>query len=152
MNELDRGTMSATNPSRPSWQRGGTMLAVLAFAAVGIGACSSSASAVPSIAVPSIAVPSDILPGASGSPVAGCVDATTMAVIDQVRAPGADVPALLASNKDALIAGLTTLQPADAATTRWRDTLLKALQDGDMTTAATQVDALVSGGVSLSAC
>lgn len=147
MNELDRGTMSATNPSRPSWQRAGTMLAVLAFAAVGIGACSSSAST-----VPSIAVPSDILPGASGSPVAGCVDTTTMAVIDQVRAPGADVPALLASNKDALIAGLTTLQPADAATTTWRDTLLKALQDGDMTTAATQVDALVSGGVSLSAC
>ena len=55
-----------------------------------------------------------------------------MEVIDQLRAPGADVPALLAANKDALITGLEDLESADPATMAWRDALVTALTNGDM--------------------
>jgi hypothetical protein len=75
-----------------------------------------------------------------------------MAVIDQLTAADADVPALLTANKDVLIAGLNTLQPADEATTTWRDELVDALENGDMDSAALQIDALASGGVTLTAC
>ena len=56
-----------------------------------------------------------------------------MAIIDQLRAPGADVPALLAANKAALTTGLADLESADPAVTEWRDALLSALAAGDMT-------------------
>jgi hypothetical protein len=75
-----------------------------------------------------------------------------MAVIDQLTAADADVPAILAADKDVLIAGLHTLQPADEATTTWRDELVDALENGDMDSAALQIDALASGGVTLTAC
>jgi hypothetical protein len=75
-----------------------------------------------------------------------------MAVIDQLTAAGADVTAVLAANKDVLIAGLDTLQPADEATTAWRHELVDALENGDMDSAALQIDTLASGGVTLTAC
>ena len=125
-------------------RRAGVFLLLAVVAAFGVGACSAGASALPSVTVPTL--------DANATPVAACVDAATKAVIDQLTAPDADVPALLADNTDLLIAGLNTLQPADAATTTWRDELVGALQSGDLVTAAEKVDELASGGVTLAAC
>ena len=140
---------STTTAGRGSRHRARIVLILFAFAAVGLGACSPGSSAAPSLNVPSNLLPTT---NPSGSAMAACVDAATMAVIDQLKAPGADVPSILTANKDALIAGLNSLQPADAATTTWRDALVKALQDGDAAAAKTQVDALASGGITLTAC
>lgn len=87
---------------------------------------------------------------ASGT--AACIDAPTMAIIDQLRAPGADVPALLVANEDALVTGLGDLESADPAVTEWRDALLTALTSDDMTAAAAQVALLASNEVALTPC
>ncbi len=137
--------VSAPQPRR----RAGLLLLVLAFAAVGLGACQAGASTLPSVSLPTVVVPTT---NPSGSPIAACVNAPTMAVLTQLKAPGADITGLLTSNKDALIAGLSSLQPADEATKTWREALVKALQDGDMTTASAKMNELVSGGVTLTAC
>jgi hypothetical protein len=75
-----------------------------------------------------------------------------MAIIDQLRAAGANVPALLAANKDALIAGLGRLQSSDPTTTAWRDALVGALQSGNMTAAAAEVAKLANGQVTITPC
>jgi hypothetical protein len=126
------------------------LIGVVALAAAGIGACSGvSTSALPTL--PSVAIPT--LPAVSGgSPLAACVDSATFAVIQQLKAPGADIPGILTTNKDVLISGLQKFQPADAATTTWRDALVAALQSGDMSAAATQVALLTSSQVSLRTC
>lgn len=143
--------LDSTPPRRGgrSAHRGRLLALLLAASALGLGGCAAAASA-----IPSVEVPSNVLPTANGSasPVAACVDPATMAVITQLKAPGADITSLLTTNKDALITGLNTLQPADAATTAWRDALVKALQDGDMATASAKIGELTSGGVTLSAC
>jgi hypothetical protein len=87
---------------------------------------------------------------ASGT--AACIDAPTMAIIDQLRAPGADVPALLAANEDALVAGLDDLESADPAVNEWRDALLTALTSDDMTAAAAQIALLAANQVALTPC
>jgi len=75
-----------------------------------------------------------------------------MAIIDQLREPGADVRTILATNKDALIEGLADLESADRKTTDWRDALLTALSDGDMAGAAAQVAVLVAGDLTITPC
>lgn len=125
-------------------RRAAALLLLVAVSAFGLGACQGAASLVPSVNVPTL--------DPNATPVAGCVDAGTMAVLDQLTAADADVPAILSANKDILIAGLNTLQPADEATTTWRDELVDALENGDMDAAALQVEALASGGVTLTAC
>jgi hypothetical protein len=119
--------------------------------ACSMAACSprATASSVPdlsSVAIPTF--PPDDL--ASGS--AACIDADTMAIIDQLRAPGADVPALLAANKDALVSGLADLESSDPKVLEWRDALLSALTSNDMTAAATQIAVLAANQVSLTPC
>jgi hypothetical protein len=120
--------------------------------AVSMAACgpSGSASTLPgdlsTMAIPTF--PPDDL--ASGT--AACIDTATMAIIDQLRAPGADVPTLLAANKDKLTSGLADLESSDPAVTEWRDKLLQALSDGDMTTAAGQIAALAANQVQLTPC
>jgi hypothetical protein len=128
------------------------LIGVVAFAAAGIGACSAvSTSSLPSIAVPSITIPS--LPAVTGgSPLTACVDSATFGVIQQLKAPGADVQGLLTTNKDVLVNGLQRFQPADPATVAWRDALVAALQSGDMTAAATQVALVTNSQVSLTSC
>jgi hypothetical protein len=117
------------------------------FAACGPGATASGLPAdLSSMEIPTF--PPDDL--ASGT--AACIDAPTMAIIDQLRAPGADVPALLAANKDALLSGLADLESSDPAVEAWRDALLTALSDDDMTAAAAQVAALAADQVSLTPC
>ena len=91
-------------------------------------------------------------PDDMASGTAACIDAPTMAIIDQLRAPGADVPALLAANKAALETGLADLESADPAVNEWRDALLSALAGNDMTAAAAQIAALAANQVALTPC
>jgi hypothetical protein len=86
------------------------------------------------------------------SGVAACIDPATMAIIDQLRAPNADVEAILAANEDALVAGLAELESADPRTTAWRDALLTALAADDMAGAAAQVAVLVAGDLTITPC
>ena len=119
--------------------------------AISMAACApgTTASTIPDLSSAEIPTfPPDDL--ASGT--AACVDAATMAIIDQLRAPGADVPALLAANKDALVAGLGELESADAAVNEWRDALLSALASDDMTAAAAQIALLAANQVALTPC
>jgi hypothetical protein len=130
--------------------RGATIAGLLAVAAIGLGACSTPAgSSIPSIALPSVTIPT--LPPA-GSPIAACVDSATFAVFQQLQASGADIPGILTANKTTLVSGLQSFQPADAATMAWRDTLLAAVQAGDAAVVTTQVAALASSQVKLTAC
>jgi len=123
----------------------GTALAV-SVAACGPSATASSVPDLSSMAIPTF--PPDDL--ASGT--AACVDAPTMAIIDQLRAPGADVPGLLAANKAALTTGLGNLESSDPAVMDWRDALLSALASNDMTTAAAQIAVLAANEVELTPC
>jgi hypothetical protein len=120
--------------------------------ALSLAACGprATASAIPedlaSMTIPTF--PPDDL--ASGT--AACIDAPTMAIVNQLRAPGADVPGLLAANKDALETGLSDLESSDPAVEEWRDALLSALASGDMTMAAAQIAALAADQVTLTPC
>ena len=100
--------------------------------------------------IPSISVPT--LPPDAMSALPSCVDATTMAVIDQLRAAGADVPTLLEANDDALIAGLNDLELSDATVTAWRDALVEALEAGDFNAAAVEIARLANNEVTIRPC
>jgi hypothetical protein len=123
----------------------------LSLAACAGGTTGTNAPTVPgnlaSMEIPTMP-PDDMASALAGA----CVDAATMAIIDQLRAPGADVPALLAANKDALVSGLGDLQSADPAVREWRDALVSALAADDMTAAAAQVAVLASNQVALTPC
>jgi hypothetical protein len=126
------------------------LIGILGLAGLGIGGCSAAASAIPSTLSNATLLPLPLPTG--GSPLAGCVDSATYGVIQQLKAPGADVTAILTANKTVLLTGLQQLHPADTATTTWRDALVAALNSGDMTAAATQVALLTSSQVSLVSC
>ena len=118
----------------------------LSLAACAGGTTASSVPDLPSMAIPTF--PPDDMASGTGA----CIDAPTMAIIDQLRAPGADVPALLAANKDALVTGLGDLESADPAVAEWRDALLSALTSDDLTAAATQIALVASNQVVLTPC
>jgi len=118
----------------------------LSLAACGAGGSASSIPTIPSDQIPSFP-PDDLASG-----VASCIDAPTMAIIDQLRAPGADVPGLLAANKDKLTTGLADLESSDPKVAEWRDALLSALASGDMTAAASQIALLAANQISLTPC
>jgi hypothetical protein len=125
-----------------------------------LAACSgggSLASSLPSFPDDLGGTPSDDFiptfpPDDLASGVAACIDPPTMAVIDQLRAPGADVEAILTANEDALVAGLGELESADPRTTEWRDALLTALTADDMARAAAQVAVLAAGNLTITPC
>jgi hypothetical protein len=125
-----------------------SILTLVAAAAFAFGACQAGASAVPTIPVAIPTFPPDDL--ASGT--AACIDEPTMAIIDQLRATGADVPAILAANKDALLSGLGDLESADPATMAWKTALTGALESGDADAAAAQVAVLASGDITITPC
>lgn len=136
-------------------RRGGlrAVPAIVVLAATAVAACNTGSSILPSVSLPSVAIPSiQASLSLTGSGLTGCVDAATFAILNQLQQQGANVPTLLQQNKPALIAGLQAFQPPDAATTTWRDQLVTALQANDMTTAATKVQMLTAGEVSLSSC
>jgi predicted small secreted protein len=138
-------------PPRRSRRRVAGLVAALAALALGLGACSTSGGAgiptdIASLELPTFP-PDDLATG-----TAACIDAPTMAIIDQLRATGADVPALLAANKAALMAGLEDLDSADPATVDWRDAFLTALDSGDLDAAAAQVAVLAAGDLTITPC
>lgn len=142
---------TATNP-----RSGGALRRfVLGLAAVGLAlsmaACGNTGTATNLPGGLASAIPT-MPPDDLASGTAACIDAPTMAIIDQLRAPGADVKALLTANKDKLTTGLAGLTSSDPTVTEWRDKLLQALADNDMTTAAAQVAALVANQVQLTPC
>ena len=153
----DSNETTRTKPARGAGHRVLLALAIGALA-LALAACSTGggtlASGVPDDlgGMPSGSFIPTFPPDDLASGALACIEPPTMAIIDQLRAPDADVPALLAQNKDALIAGLGDLESADPATTEWRDALLSALSAGDMTAAAAQVAVLVAGDLTITPC
>jgi hypothetical protein len=124
---------------RSSRTRAGTGVALLAAFALSLGACSGvSSSAVPTVP-----------PGGAAS---ACLDAPTLAILDQLKADGADVPTILAANKDALIAGLNQFQPTDSTVVTWRDALVAGIRSDNADVVAAQVALLASSKVTIPAC
>ena len=112
----------------------------LAFVLVACGG--SLPTSVPSVSIPTL--PAD--------GTAACVDAPTMAVLDQVRATASDAPTLLEANDDALIAGLGNLESTDSTVTAWRDALVEALEAGDFDAAGDEIARLANGEVTIRSC
>jgi hypothetical protein len=144
-------------PSRPASR---ILLAGLALgAALAIGACSGGATTTAGplastgtgeSSMPSAASSTGTDVGGAGT--AGCVDSSTLTIINELKAPGADVPTLLTQNKDQLMSGLGKLQSTDPTTAKWRDDLIAALQSGDMAAAQAQVELVLNGSVKLTSC
>jgi hypothetical protein len=86
--------------------------------------------------------------GAAGA----CLDAPTLAIVNQLNASGADVPGILAANKDALVTGLNKLQSSDPAVLAWRTALVAAIQAGKADDVATQVALVANGQVTIPPC
>ena len=144
---LDHTRTNAAAPARRLFLVLAACALALASAACGPRATASGLPGdLASMEVPTFP-PDDLASG-----LAACVDAPTMAIIDQLRAPGADVPALLAANEDALVSGLGDLDSSDPAVLEWRDALLSALAANDMTAAAAQIAALAANEVQLTPC
>ena len=142
-----------TRPVHASRRMRASPLFGLAAAAI-IGVASCTTGVTPTIpAVPTLGIPTQF-PDDLASGAGACIDAPTMAIIDQLRASasGTDIRALLLANKDALIDGLADLESSDPATMDWRDALLTALDTGDVDAAATQIQRLVSDEVQLTPC
>ena len=138
---------SSRQLSRSTRARTPFLLGLAVAAALALGACNASviATVPPSLPIPTL--PPDV---ASGAP--DCVDAPTMAILDGIGAAGADVPALLSANKDALIAALDDLESTDPTVTTWRDEFVGALESGNMDLAALQVAKLTNDEVALPPC
>lgn len=139
-------------PPAPGPRRS-TLLGLGLALAFGLGACSGG-TALSSGAVPT--VPSSIVVGVPTMPtesdLPGCIDAPTMAIVDQLRASGADVPALLTTNKDALIEGLGGLESDDPTTNSWRDALVTALSSDDTANALLLINRLRAGEIPIASC
>ena len=125
-----------------------SLVAVAAFS-LALAACGGSTL---STNAPSIELPTLPPDGLGSGTAAACVDAPTMAALDQLQAAGAGAPAMLEANKDALLAGLNGLDSSDPRTAAWRDALVAALESGDMDAAAAEVAKLASGEVTLTPC
>jgi len=140
MNTSSQQTSTSTRPRTPF------LLGLAVAAALALGACQGAVIATVPPSLPGTVPP--VL--ASAAP--DCVDATTMAILDGLGAAGADVPALLSANKDALIAALEDLESTDPAVTTWRDEFVGALESGNMDLAALQVAKLTNDEVALPPC
>jgi hypothetical protein len=139
--------MSSSIRSARSQTRAGAGAALLASLALVVMACSGATSSnLPTL--PGVNVPT-LPPGGAGS---ACLDADTMAIIDQLKATGADVPTILAANKDKLIASLNQLQPTDSAVVAWRDALVAAIRSDNADAVAAQVKLLANGQVTIPPC
>jgi hypothetical protein len=130
---------------RSTTSRLGAAAGAIAALAFVVGACTSAgASNAPTFP----AVPTVPPSGLSGA----CFDAGTMAVIDQLKATGADTPAILAANKDKLVSSLTAMQSTDPAVVAWRDATVAAIRSDDAALVAGQVAILSSGQVTIPPC
>ena len=143
-------THDTTRRPTPQPARYGFLLVLAAAAVFGLGACAGTTT--PTLPpLPTAGIPTQF-PDDLASGLGACIDAPTMAVIDQLRAAGADIPTLLRDNKDELIAGLSNMQSSDPATMDWKDALLTALESGNYEAATAQVERLVKDEVQLTPC
>ena len=134
------------HPIRSSIVRAASGLALASALAISLGACAgATASSIPTVPGNVPTVPPS---GAAGA----CLDAPTMAIIDQLKASGADVPSILAANKDALVTGLNKIQSSDPAVLAWRTALVTAIQAGKADDVAAQVAVLANGQVTIPPC
>ena len=132
--------MHETTPSKRRRAGAGAVLLI----SLALAACSGvGASSLPSINAPTLP------PGGASS---ACLDAPTMAILDQLKATGADTPTILAANKDELVTGLGKLQSSDPAVIAWRDALVTAIQAGKADDVAAQVALVSSGQVTIPPC
>ena len=133
------------HPIRSRIVRAAAGVALASALAASLGACAGvSSSSLPTVGNLPTVPPS----GAAGA----CLDAPTMAIIDQLKASGADVPGILAANKDALVTGLNKLQSSDPAVLAWRTALVTAIQAGKADDVAAQVAVLANGQVTIPPC
>ena len=115
--------------------------------ALALAACGGTIpTSIPSLSIPTL--PPDGMP----SGMAACVDAPTFALIEQLKATGADVPTLLEANDDALIAGLNGLESTDSTVMAWRDALVDALEAGNFDAAADEIARLANNEVTITPC
>src|SRR4029079_13871364 len=126
-----------------------SVLGMAALAALALGACGAAGTSIPT--VPPSLVP-QVTIGAGMSGGTACVDAATLAVFDQLKAPGADVQAILTANKDVLLKGVQSMQVTDPTTTTWKTDLVAALQAGDSAMAVTLLSEVARGGISITTC
>ena len=128
------------------------LIGPLVLASAILGACSAGASGLPTVAIPSnlgsLSLPTLDASGAFG----GCLDPATAALLTQLESQAPDIGTVITANGDALATGLQAFQPADTATATWRDQLVTALQSGDTATAATKIQMLATGEVSIPVC
>jgi hypothetical protein len=89
-------------------------------------------------------------PTSEASGAAACIDAETAAIIQALRAPGADVETIITEQGDKLVAGLQRFTPPPDATT-WRDELVAAIEDGDAAAVQAQVE-MIGSEVTLQFC
>jgi hypothetical protein len=150
---MNRPTNTRTSADEPSSARRGrglwSLLGFATIAALALGACGAAGTSIPSVP-PSLVPKVTIEPGMTGG--TACVDAATLAVFDQLKAPGADVQAILTANKDVLLKGVQSMQVTDPTTTTWKNDLVAALQAGDSAKAVTLLSQVTSGGVSITTC
>ena len=134
------------HPIRSSLGRAAAGLALAAALAISLGACAgATASTIPTLPGNLPTVPPS---GAAGA----CLDAPTLAIINQLKASGADVPTILAANKDALLSGLNKIQSSDPAVLAWRTALVAAVQSGKAADVAAQVALFANGQVTIPPC
>ena len=126
-----------------------SVLGLTLLATLALGACGAAGTSIPT--VPPSLVP-QVTIGAGMSGGTACVDAATLAVFDQLKAPGADVQAILTANKDVLLKGVQSMQVTDPTTTTWKTDLVAALQAGDTAKAVTLLSEVASGGISITTC
>lgn len=126
------------SPSRPAgpW----TLLVFVGVTLLALAACGGAAR---SPASTESAGSPTTGPTASASGAAACVDAEAAAVIEALRAPGADVQAIITEQGDTLVAGLQRFTPPPDATA-WRDELVASIESGDAAAVVSQVQKIGS--------
>jgi hypothetical protein len=126
-----------------SWTR----LVLVGVTLVALSACggvSTSPASTVSVASPSTG------PAGSASGAAACIDAEAAAIIELLRAPGADVQTIITEQGDTLVAGLQRFTPPpDAAA--WRDELVTSIESGDAAAVLSKVQ-MIGSGVVLQFC
>jgi hypothetical protein len=117
-----------------------TRLVVVGITLLTLAAC-SGVSTSPAATVSAATASTGPIASASGA--AACIDAEAAAVIEALRAPGADVQAIITEQGDTLVAGLQRFTPPPDATA-WRDELVTSIESGDAAAVLSKVQVIGS--------
>lgn len=115
-----------------SWTR----LLLIGVTVLAIGACGGTAGS-PASTVSASDATTGPTAGASGA--AACIDAEAAAIIEALRAPGADVQAIITEQGATLVAGLQRFSPPPDAMA-WRDELVAGIESGDVPAVLSKVE------------